>query len=43
MGSAGPNWQTDATTQITWGLGYIAERYHDPCNAWAIWQTQNWY
>jgi len=43
MSSAGPNWETDAATQITWGLGYIAERYHDPCNAWAIWQTQSWY
>lgn len=44
MASVGPNWQTDATTQITWGLGYIAERYHDPCNAWATWQAQGgWY
>lgn len=44
MASAGPNWQTDASTQITWGLGYIAERYHDPCNAWATWQAQGgWY
>ncbi len=43
MSSAGPNWQTDAATQITWGLGYIAGRYHDPCNAWASWQANGWY
>jgi uncharacterized protein YabE (DUF348 family) len=44
MSSAGPNWETDAATQIKWGLGYIAERYHDPCNAWATWQSQGgWY
>jgi resuscitation-promoting factor RpfB len=43
MGAAGPNWQTDASTQITWGLGYIAGRYVDPCGAWAFWQSHNWY
>ncbi|MFN2517753.1 MAG: ubiquitin-like domain-containing protein [Jatrophihabitantaceae bacterium] len=43
MSSAGPNWESNAATQIAWGLGYIADRYHDPCNAWAIWQTQSWY
>jgi resuscitation-promoting factor RpfB len=40
MSEEGPNWQTDATTQIKWGLGYISDRYNDPCNAWAIWQAQ---
>ena len=43
MASAGPNWQTDASTQIKWGLGYIAARYVDPCGAWAFWQAHNWY
>jgi uncharacterized protein YabE (DUF348 family) len=44
MSSAGPNWQTDAATQIRWGLGYIAARYRDPCNAWSTWQSQGgWY
>ena len=44
MATAGPNWQTDAATQITWGLGYIAARYTDPCGAWAAWQAQGgWY
>ncbi|MGI9008787.1 MAG: lytic transglycosylase domain-containing protein [Streptosporangiaceae bacterium] len=43
MASAGPNWQTSATTQISWGLGYIKERYGSPCNAWAFWQGHSWY
>jgi len=43
MASAGPNWETDATTQIKWGLGYIAGRYVDPCGAWSFWQGHSWY
>lgn len=43
MASAGPNWQTNATTQIKWGLGYIKGRYGSPCNAWAFWQNNGWY
>ena len=43
MASAGPNWQTNARTQIKWGLGYIASRYNSPCQAWSIWQSQGWY
>jgi hypothetical protein len=43
MASAGPNWQTDPTTQIKWGLGYIKGRYGTPCDAWAAWQQQGWY
>jgi hypothetical protein len=43
MASAGPNWQTDATTQITWGLGYIVGRYGSPCGAWAHSVASNWY
>jgi hypothetical protein len=43
MASAGPDWQTSATTQIKWGLGYIKGRYGTPCNAWAFWQAHNWY
>ena len=43
MASAGPNWQTDATTQITWGLGYISGRYGTPCGAWAHSQSSGWY
>ena len=34
MASAGPDWQTDAATQIKWGLGYIKTVYGTPCGAW---------
>lgn len=43
MASAGPNWRTDARTQITWGLGYIKGRYGTPCGAWGHFQSHNWY
>jgi hypothetical protein len=43
MASAGPNWQTNATTQIKWGLGYIKGRYGTPCGAWAHSQSTGWY
>jgi hypothetical protein len=43
MASAGPDWQTNATTQITWGLGYIDGRYGNPCGAWAHSQATGWY
>ena len=43
MASAGPNWQTNATTQIKWGLGYIQGRYGDPCGAWSFWEAHGWY
>jgi hypothetical protein len=34
MASAGADWQTDPTTQIKWGLGYISQIYGTPCGAW---------
>ena len=43
MSSAGPDWQNNATTQIKWGLGYIAGRYNTPCGAWSFWQGNGWY
>ncbi|HEX3680700.1 MAG TPA: lytic transglycosylase domain-containing protein [Galbitalea sp.] len=43
MSSAGPDWQTNATTQIMWGLGYIKARYGTPCGAWAHSQATGWY
>ena len=43
MASAGADWETNAATQITWGLGYIAGRYGTPCGAWAHSQARNWY
>ena len=43
MSSAGADWQTNAATQISWGLGYISSRYGDPCGAWAKSQSSGWY
>ena len=43
MASAGPNWRTDAATQIRWGMGYISGRYGKPCGAWRHWQSHGWY
>ncbi|WP_347976680.1 phospholipase [Microbacterium sp. ProA8] len=43
MASAGADWQTNATTQIAWGLGYIAGSYGSPCAAWGHSQATDWY
>ncbi|MGH3302225.1 MAG: lytic transglycosylase domain-containing protein [Streptosporangiaceae bacterium] len=43
MASAGPDWQTDPTTQIKWGLGYIKGQYGTPCNAWGHEEADGWY
>jgi hypothetical protein len=43
MASAGADWQTDPTTQIKWGIGYIKDVYGSPCQAWAFWQDHGWY
>jgi hypothetical protein len=43
MASAGPDWQTDPTTQIKWGLGYIKSVYGTPCDAWAFWEAHGYY
>ncbi|WP_243728617.1 lytic transglycosylase domain-containing protein [Microbacterium sp. BK668] len=43
MGSAGADWETNAATQITWGLGYIGGRYGTPCGAWGHSQSTGWY
>ncbi|MBF0697744.1 G5 domain-containing protein [Actinomyces bowdenii] len=43
MAAAGADWQTNPTTQITWGLGYISERYGSPCGAWAHSEAVGWY
>lgn len=43
MASAGPDWETRAETQITWGLGYIKSRYGTPCAAWGHSQSVGWY
>jgi hypothetical protein len=45
MSSAGPDWLTNANTQINWGLDYIARAYGSPCAAWTfeMSHTPNWY
>ncbi len=43
MASAGPDWASNPLTQITWGLGYIADVYGTPCGAWAHSESHNWY
>jgi hypothetical protein len=43
MATAGADWQTNPTTQIKWGLGYIKGSYGTPCTAWAHEQNYGWY
>ncbi len=43
MATAGPDWQTDAATQIRWGLDYIRATYGSPCGAWAHEEATGWY
>jgi hypothetical protein len=43
MATAGADWETNARTQITWGLGYIKSAYGTPCSAWSHSQSMNWY
>jgi hypothetical protein len=43
MSSAGPDWRSNAETQIKWGLSYIATRYGSPCAAWGHEVAAGWY
>ena len=43
MASAGPNWRSNAATQIRWGLRYIKARYGSPRRAWGHSQANGWY
>jgi hypothetical protein len=43
MASAGPDWQTDAATQIKWGLEYIKGIYGSPRGAWGHEEATGWY
>lgn len=43
MATAGSDWKTNPQTQIDWGLGYISQRYGNPCAAWGHSQRVNWY
>jgi hypothetical protein len=43
MATFGSDWQTNAATQIAWGLDYISRAYGSPCSAWGHSQSMNWY
>ena len=43
MASAGADWQTNASTQITWALNYMNTTYGSPTQAWSFWQNNSWY
>lgn len=43
MASVGSDWATNPVTQITWGLGYIRDRYGSPCGAWSHSEARGWY
>lgn len=43
MATVGADWRTNAKTQITWGLNYVAGRYGTPCSAWGHSQNTGWY
>lgn len=43
MATAGDDWRTNPATQISWGLGYIDDRYGTPCAAWGHSESHNWY
>jgi hypothetical protein len=43
MASNGADWQTNAYTQIKWGLDYIQAQYGNPCSAELHEQQYHWY
>jgi hypothetical protein len=43
MATAGPNWRSNARTQIRWGLRYIRGTYGSPRRAWAHEAAYGWY
>ena len=45
LAAAGPDWRTNAATQINWGLAYIDAAYGSPCAAYSRWLSRNphWY
>lgn len=40
MRTAGPDWHTNVSTQIKWGLKYIKSSYGSVCRAWSRWQDR---
>jgi hypothetical protein len=43
MASAGPDYRTNARTQILWGMGYIRGAYVTPYRAWLHEMHDGWY
>jgi hypothetical protein len=43
MATAGADWETNAETQVNWGIGYVMGRYGTPCGAWNHSVTSGWY
>ena len=43
MASVAPDWQTNPTTQIRWGVNYITRRYVTGCSALAHSDEFGWY
>jgi hypothetical protein len=43
MASAGPDWESNARTQIRWGMRYIKDRYGSPHRAWEHELATGWY
>ncbi len=43
MASAGPDYWTNARTQILWGMGYIRGSYVTPYRAWLHETHYGWY
>ncbi len=45
MATAGSDWLTNPTTQVRWGLDYVARAYGSPCAAWSAWlaRSPHWY
>ncbi|QHC59161.1 hypothetical protein [Rathayibacter sp. VKM Ac-2760] len=45
MATSGADYQTNAATQVDWGLSYIKSVYGSPCTAWSKWNSRSphWY
>lgn len=45
MATSGADYQTNAQTQVNWGLSYLKSSYGSPCAAWSSWNSRSphWY
>lgn len=45
MATSGADYQTNAQTQVNWGLSYLKNSYGSPCAAWSSWNSRSphWY